>query len=61
MITVSVTDTIVALAPPTVTFVAPMKLVPVIVSTVPPEVGPDSGLIGGGLVGVPWIAIVGMP
>ena len=56
VITVSVTDTIVALAPPTVTFVAPMKLVPVIVSTVPPEVGPDSGLIG-----VPVLAIVGMP
>ena len=56
MITVSVTDTIVALAPPTVTFVAPMKLVPVIVSTVPPEVGPDTGETG-----VPVLAIVGMP
>lgn len=56
VITVSVTDTSVALAPPTVTLVAPMKLVPVIVSTVPPEVGPDTGETG-----VPVLAIVGMP
>ena len=56
VITVSVTDTSVALAPPTVTPVTPKKLVPVMVTTVPPKAGPDTGETG-----VPVLAIAGMP
>jgi hypothetical protein len=38
------TETLVAAAPPTVTPVAPVKFVPVIVTLVPPAVGPEFGL-----------------
>ena len=44
VICVPVTVGLVTGLPPMVT-VAPVKFVPVIVSGVPPEVGPDSGLI----------------
>ena len=44
-----------AATPPTVTSVAPVKLVPVIVMDVPPPTGPDTGLtpvmVGAGTVG----------
>jgi hypothetical protein len=39
------TTTLVAATPPTVTLVAPVKLVPVIVIAVPPAVEPDVGEI----------------
>ena len=39
------TTTLVAAAPPMVTPVAPVKLVPVIVTLVPPVVGPEVGEI----------------
>jgi hypothetical protein len=39
------TTTLVAAEPPMVTEVAPVKLVPVIVTLVPPAVGPPVGLI----------------
>ncbi len=39
------TTTLVAATPPTVTLVAPVKLVPVIVIAVPPAVEPDVGVI----------------
>lgn len=55
---IDVGDTTVKLAaatPPTVTLVAPVKLVPVIVIEVPPPTGPDTGLtpvmVGAGIVG----------
>ena len=38
------TTTLVAGLPPTVTLLAPVKLVPVMVIAVPPEAGPDDGL-----------------
>ena len=44
-----------AATPPTVTSVAPVKLVPVMVINVPPPTGPDTGLtpvmVGAGIVG----------
>ena len=40
----STTLTLVAATPPTVTLLAPVKLVPVMVIAVPPEAGPDDGL-----------------
>ena len=39
------TVTLVALAVPNLTLVAPARLVPVIVTLVPPPVGPEAGLI----------------
>ena len=39
------TTTLVAVAPPKVTLVAPVKLVPVMVTAVPPARGPDMGLM----------------
>ncbi len=39
------TVTFVAAAPPMLTLVAPVRLVPVIVTDVPPVVGPEKGLI----------------
>ena len=39
------TTTLVAAAPPRVTLVAPVKLVPVMVTAWPPAVGPVDGLI----------------
>jgi len=41
---VSTTTTLVAATPPTVTLLAPVKLVPVMVIAVPPAVGPEAGL-----------------
>ena len=38
------TFTLVAATPPTVTLLAPVKLVPVMVIAVPPAIGPDDGL-----------------
>ncbi len=38
------TFTPVAATPPTVTLLAPVKLVPVMVIAVPPAIGPDDGL-----------------
>ena len=38
------TTTLVAATPPTVTLVAPVKLVPVIMKAVPPKVVPEVGL-----------------
>jgi len=40
----STTTTLVAATPPTVTALAPVKLVPVMVIAVPPAIGPDDGL-----------------
>ena len=39
------TTTLVAATPPTVTLVAPVRFVPVIVIGVPPAIGPDIGVI----------------
>ena len=44
VIEVAVATTLVAAKPPTVTLVAPVKLVPVIVNTVPAASGPEVGL-----------------
>jgi len=58
------TTTLVAATPPTVTLVAPVKLVPVMVMAVPPRVEPEVGLIpeivGGGvmLVNAPGLLAV---
>ncbi len=40
----STTTTLVAAMPPTVTLLAPVKLVPVMVIAVPPAIGPEAGL-----------------
>jgi hypothetical protein len=44
MLVPPVTVKLVAFVPPNLTAVAPVKLVPVIVTDVPPESGPDVGL-----------------
>ena len=44
VIEVAVATTLVAATPPTVTLVAPVKLVPVIVNAVPAASGPEVGL-----------------
>ena len=44
VIEVALTTTLVADTPPTVTLLAPLKLVPVIVMNVPPRVEPDDGV-----------------
>ena len=44
IVVASTTATLVAAAPPKVTLVAPVKVVPVMVTLVPPAVGPEFGL-----------------
>ena len=59
------TTTLVAATPPTVTLVAPIKLVPVIVIAVPPAVDPNNGdkevIVGTGVVYVNAFVAVAVP
>ena len=64
MCELSVTEKLAAGVPPKLTAVAPVKLLPAMVTDVPPVVGPEFGLtlltLGAGATNVNWSAVFGM-
>lgn len=65
MVVALTTTTLVAATPPTVTLLAPVKLVPVMVMAVPPNVEPEVGLrlmmVGAGVMYVNALSLVNIP